>query len=143
MKKVIVTLALVVVLAFAVFGNAGAVTDGEPDGEGHPYVGLMIADVDGEPAWRCSGTLISPTIFVTAGHCTDGATAARVWFNSDMTYASVPFPLYPYGGAGSGATEGTPYTHPQYNPNAFFLYDLGVVVLDEPVFLRCTVCCPI
>ena len=35
MKKVIVTLALVVALAFAIFGNAGAVTDGE----GHPYVG--------------------------------------------------------------------------------------------------------
>jgi hypothetical protein len=52
-----------------------------------------------------------------------------------MTYNNVPFPLYPYGGAGSGAVEGTAYTHPQYNPNAFFLYDLGVVVLDEPVYM--------
>ena len=29
--------------------------------------------------------------------------------------------------------DGTPYTHPQYNPNAFYLYDLGVVVLDKAV----------
>ncbi len=135
MKKAVVSLALVVILAFAVFGYAGAVTDGELDGEGHPYVGLMIADVDGEPAWRCSGTLISPTIFLTAGHCTDGATDARVWFYADMTYDNVPYPLYPYGGAGSGAIEGTPYTHPSFDPNAFYLYDLGVVVLEEPVYM--------
>lgn len=135
MKKVTIAILLSVVLVFGAFGIAGAITDGELDGDGHPYVGLMVADVDGVPSWRCSGTLISPTIFLTAGHCTDGATAARVWFNSDMTYDSVPFPLYPYGGAGSGATEGTAYTHPQYDPNAFFLYDLGVVVLDEPVYM--------
>jgi hypothetical protein len=29
--------------------------------------------------------------------------------------------------------RGTPYTHPDYDPDAFHLYDLGVVVLDEPV----------
>ena len=28
------------------------------DGNGHPYVGLMIAKVDGVPSWRCTGTLI-------------------------------------------------------------------------------------
>jgi secreted trypsin-like serine protease len=31
-----------------------------------------------------------------------------------------------------GDVGGTPYTHPQYNPSAFYLYDLGVVVLDKP-----------
>jgi hypothetical protein len=30
---------------------------------------------------------------------------------------------------------GTPFTHPQYNPNAFYLFDLGVVVLDEPMVM--------
>lgn len=129
-----VLVSVIAILAVAVF-PVGAITDGEPDGDGHPYVGLMIADVDGVPAWRCSGTLISPTVFLTAGHCTDGATSARVWFYSDMTYDNVPFPLYPYGGPGSGAVEGMPHTHPDYNPAAFFLRDVGVVILDEPVYM--------
>jgi hypothetical protein len=30
---------------------------------------------------------------------------------------------------------GTPYTHPDYNPSAFFVRDAGVVVLDEPYVL--------
>ena len=45
----------------------------------------MVADVDGAPAWRCSGTLIAPTVFLTAGHCVHGADAARVWFDTDLT----------------------------------------------------------
>jgi hypothetical protein len=88
--------------------------------------------------------LIAPNVVLTAGHCTDGADAARIWFAEDVTYDAVPFPLYPYGGPGSGATEGTPYTNPNYdspdNPYgggnglpAFSYRDVGIVVLDEPV----------
>lgn len=68
------TLAAAAVLALAgalaVVVPASAVTDGAPDGNGHPYVGLMVASVDGVPQWRCSGTLISSRVFLTAGHCT-------------------------------------------------------------------------
>nr|BFF09797.1 hypothetical protein GCM10025699_11000 [Microbacterium flavescens] len=35
----------------------------------------------------------------------------------------------------TGEVSGTPYAHPQYDDAAFYLYDLGVVVLDEPVVL--------
>ena len=142
-RTAVVAAACVAVLAA---GTAAlAITNGVPDGDNHPYVGLLVFDAaPGQPAWRCSGSLISPTVVLTAGHCTDGAVAARVWFNEDVTYASVPFPLYPYGGPGSGATEGTPYTNPDYrspdNPYgggkglpAFSYRDVGVVVLDEPV----------
>lgn len=110
-------------------GPAEAVTDGELDGNDHPYVGLMVAqDADGNPLWRCSGTLLSPTLFLTAGHCTDGAAHAEIWFDSDLE-STLPENGYPF----DGDVGGTPYTHPQYDPNAFYLYDLGVVVLDEPV----------
>jgi hypothetical protein len=110
-------------------------------------VGLLVFDVaPGTPGWRCSGALISPTVVLTAGHCTDGAVAARFWFYEDVTYNNVPFPLYPYGGAGSGAIEGTAYTNPDYrspdNPYgggnglpAFSYRDVGVVVLNEPVLM--------
>lgn len=104
------------------------VTDGSLDGEAHPYVGLMVAqDKDGNPLWRCSGTLLSPTLFVTAGHCTESPAAhAEIWFASDVD-AGIPGNGYPYSGETGGATQ----THPQFDPARFYAYDLGVVVLDE------------
>lgn len=109
---------------------ASAVTDGELDGNNHPYVGLLIFDAGGGPAWRCSGTLISPTIMLTAGHCTDGAEGGRVWF--DATEAEIRAKGYPFGGA--GAIEFSMIeTSPNYNPNAFFLNDIGIVELSVPV----------
>lgn len=103
---------------------------GELDGDGHPYVGLMLAlDAEGNPLWRCSGTLLSSTLFLTAGHCTDGAASIAIWFDADVE-SGIPDNGYPYG---PYEITGMPYTHPDYNPSAFYLYDLGVVVLDNPV----------
>lgn len=109
-----------------------AIKYGEPDGERHPYVGLMVAqDADGNPLWRCSGTLIAPQLFLTAGHCTeDPAERVEIWFDADVE-SGIPDNGYPY----EGDVSGTPYTHPDYDPNAFYLHDLGVVVLDEPVYM--------
>lgn len=105
---------------------ASAITDGVPDGDGHPHVGLMVAFVDGAPAWRCSGTLISPTVYVTAGHCTFGADHVEIWFGDDIRDAAANhYPTH-------GDVSGTPYTHPEYDDAAFYLHDLGVVVLDAP-----------
>ncbi len=88
MKKVTIALLLTLMLVVITFGIASAVTDGELDGERHPYVGLMVAqDEYGNPLWRCSGTLISPTIFLTAGHCTeDPAEHVEIWFDSDVKW---------------------------------------------------------
>ncbi len=123
-----VTIALLAILA----GPAAAVTDGDLDGEGHPYVGLMVAqDADGTPLWRCSGTLLSSTLFLTAGHCTEAPAAhIEIWFDADVQ-SGIPANGYPF----TGDVGGTPYTHPNYNPNAFYLFDLGVVVLDEPMVM--------
>lgn len=132
MKKVTIALLLTLVLALSTIGAASAVTDGELDGEGHPYVGLMVAqDEDGNPLWRCSGTLLSASLFLTAGHCTEAPAAhVEIWFDSDVE-SGIPANGYP----NNGDVGGTPYTHPDYNPDAFFLFDLGVVVLDEPFVL--------
>jgi hypothetical protein len=108
---------------------ADAIVWGEKDGQTHPYVGLIVFDINGVPNHRCSGTLLSPTVFLTAGHCTAGATAARVWFDTDLSNN----PEYPFGG--STSTEGSPFTHPSFNNFAGFpnTSDVGVVILDSPV----------
>src|SRR5688572_15258673 len=106
---------------------------GELDGNAHPYVGLMVAqDAKGNPLWRCSGTLLSPTLYLTAGHCTE-APAARVeiWFDADVE-SGIPANGYPF----KGDASGKPHTHPNYNPGAFFLFDLGVVVLKKPMYMK-------
>ena len=145
MKKTIFVFMLVLVLVLGTAGIAYAITNGVPDGDNHPYVGLLVFDsAPGVPGWRCTGALIAPNVVLTAGHCTDGAVAARFWADKDVTYDHYPFPLYPYGGPGSGAVEGTAYTNPKYNsPDnpygggnglpAFSYRDVGIVVLNEPI----------
>jgi hypothetical protein len=141
-------------LLVAVFATpAAAITHGSLDGNAHPYVGLMTAhSADGHYLWRCSGTLISPTVFVTAGHCVEPddsqgfgpPTYAVVYFSNTLITPDPAFTLttrscagiagYPCGGAGVNGTAitGTLHENPRYNPAAFYLHDLGVVVLDSP-----------
>lgn len=125
---------VIIVLLLVMVASVAAITNGELDGENHPYVGLMVADdADGNPLWRCTGTLLSPTLFLTAGHCTESpAAGATIWFEADVE-SGIPANGYPFGGATS--VDGTTFTHPNYDPAAFYLYDLGVVVLDEPVYM--------
>ena len=121
------------ILALALSGAVYAITNGQPDGNNHPYVGLLVFDDASGPAWRCSGALIGPNLVLTAGHCTDGAVAARVWFASDVTGN----PDYPYGGP--SAIEGKPYTYPGFcigcgnGLPGFDTGDVGVVVLAKKV----------
>lgn len=124
-------LAAAATVTVALAAPANAIRFGEPDGTEHPFVGLMLAgdinDETGEfePLGRCSGTLVSPTVFLTAGHCTFGAEAAKIWFDEDVDATGYP--------TEDEAASGTPLTHPDYDDNAFTRNDLGVVVLDDPV----------
>jgi len=132
MRKKLATIAVLVIIVLMLIPSVGAVGNGEPDGNGHPYVGLMVAQDDaGNPLWRCSGTLLSSTVFLTAGHCTESPAAhVEIWFDSDVE-SGIPANGYPF----TGDVGGTPYTHPEYNPSAFFVRDVGVVVLDTPMVM--------
>src|SRR5215203_3972204 len=83
------TLAIAVTPASAVTGNF--VKDFE-----HPYVGLVaFYDADGEFMWRCSGSLLTDRVFLTAGHCTDqdaeeSPVMARIWFHQNVGGAFDP-----------------------------------------------------
>lgn len=128
-KRIFVLFALMVALMLAVT-SASAITNGVPDGNGHPQVGIMVAiDYDAGAAWRCSGTMISPTVFLTAGHCTYGADFVNIFFESDVTGN----PLWPFSSPIVATNPANIQAHPQYNDAAFYLHDVGIVVLDAPV----------
>ena len=136
-RLLLVALAAAVLVGLAA-PQAAAITNGQPDRGEHPYVGLVVFDaiINGvaQPAWRCSGSLLSSTVFLTAGHCTDGAVAARVWFAEDVQSNT----QYPF--SGSTSYDGRPFTNPDYCASpcepglpGFAFRDVGVVVLSEPV----------
>jgi hypothetical protein len=133
MKKRLMLLVVVTAFLAATVPPAAAVTrGGSLDGGAHPYVGIMVAKIDGTPVWRCSGTLITDNLYVTAGHCTFGATSVEIWFDTDLMDQGGPGAAgYPF----TGEVSGTPYTLPGHTASTWFLYDLGVVVLDDPVDL--------
>ena len=101
-EKTFVMVVATLILLAATAGMAAAITNGQPDGNNHPYVGLLVFDAEDDegnvvPTWRCSGALIAPNVVLTAGHCTDGALAARVWFD-EIVQGN---PEYPFSGATS------------------------------------------
>jgi hypothetical protein len=133
-------------LLFAVFGflaalvvRTYAVTDGTLDGNTHRAVVLLLMEVDHKPAFRCTGTLLSPTIVVTAGHCTSDYpdppyTGMRVFTESDVQGGIGTTNNYPYGGQNS--IEATDWAaHPDFENGSFVLHDVGVVRLQGQGFV--------
>ena len=77
--------------------------------------------------------MLSPTILLTAGHCTDGASGGRVWFEADVQSNQAALG-YPVGGATSVTFCGID-THPQFGESSFVRHDVGVVTLCASVVL--------
>ena len=137
MKRVFVVFALLMILVLATFSTGAAITDGELDGDGHPMVVLLVMDVDYEPTYRCSGTLLSPTVVLTAGHCASNYpdseyTGIRVFTESDVENGDNNYPYCDKGD--KNCIEATEWhAHPEY-PNApFWVHDVGVVILKKAV----------
>jgi hypothetical protein len=126
MRKMLVLLAGAAAMLVAA-APASAIQFGEPDGNRHPEVGIMVAKINGVPWWRCSGAIIAPTVYLTAGHCVSGATEVEIWFDSGPVGAAHGYPF-------TGEYSGEPAPHPSYADFAAFpaTYDIGVVLLDSP-----------
>src|SRR5215204_3303813 len=101
---------------------AGAITNGMPDGNGHPNVGGLVAPkAYSDGTWiYCSGTLISPTVFLTAAHCAEPDPRVRVTF--DTAYQD-----------GDLVYSGTFHADPAYPGANDDVHDIAVVVLDKAV----------
>jgi len=147
-KFISLSVALLAVLALAT-SPALAITGNWTDDNEHPYVGLVVFyDASGEFIWRCTGSLISPTKLLTAGHCADtaeGAATARVYFQQDAgahydpATQIDPISGYPETCAAGTlgalcATSDEIYNYGFANfagfPNT---RDVGLVILDQPI----------
>jgi V8-like Glu-specific endopeptidase len=134
MKKFSKILVLTLIAALLLVIPVAAITDGEPDGDAHPQVVLIIMDVGGSPAFRCSGTMIAPTVVLTAGHCTNNFpgpafTGLRIFTESDVQNGNN---TYPFAGGPNSIEAAAWYAHPDYETAPFFFNDVGVIILEEP-----------
>jgi Trypsin len=116
---------------------AGAITPGTADQIDNVHTGVgMVRFTQPDGRFRCTGTLITSTVVLTAAHCTDQSTKVMVSFDN-------PGPLDP---EAEGITPqqkaerlaryitGTALTHPDWRNKLQLngLKDTGVVVLDSP-----------
>ena len=117
MRRLIIIATALGLLAFA--APAAAITYGTADGNGHPNVGgLVAAQAYSDGTWiYCSGTLIAPTVFLTAAHCAEGD---RVRVTFDTAYQN-----------GDAVYEGTWHADPLYNGAQSDPHDIAVVVRDS------------
>jgi V8-like Glu-specific endopeptidase len=115
-------------------GEANRITNGSLTGDTHRGVLLLVMDIAGKPAFRCSGTLLTPTVFLTAGHCAGEPgefSGMRVFTEADVDNGNNNYP-----NAGPNTIEAKAWhSHPQFTEAAFYLHDVGVVELTQAINL--------
>jgi hypothetical protein len=118
----IVGLALILAVAAPALGIVYGQVDTDSDGVDVDNVGGVVVEFEGERFPLCSGTLIAPTVFLTAAHCVEDGATMIVSF--DATIADPLTTLY----------EGTAHAHPDaFSGGRDNTFDLAVIVFDEPV----------
>jgi len=144
LRRTLGVLALTVGLACGPALMAAAITGGTADGDLHPNVGMIVFyDQDGR--FRCSATLVSPTVVLTAAHCTQGTLGKTlVTFSSviaEKPPSGIPAADDPTKGytvsdsVPAGYIFGTAYADPAYSnfTDMANWNDVGVIVLDQAV----------
>jgi len=134
MKRKILYTTTIVLLALLVALPAQAITFGQFDGEAHPNVGMLWAQIPSGFFGVCTGTKVpsahpeSYDVFLTAAHCLAWAPEGTTWFvtfDSQTVDYSVDPPVII---ADFTEALGAAY-HPMYGQNMADLHDIGVVLL--------------
>ena len=118
-----------IALGAVVSGAQAVTTNGFPDNGLHPNVGAIMVPARNGIGYGevCSGTLVSPTVFLTASHCT-------AFLQSDprpefVTFDETDVEPYP-----DGLIPATPRTNPAYRGGS--RDDVSVMILSTPVTIR-------
>ena len=123
MTRISLIFAAAVVAILACGSVAGAIINGKIDGNRHPNVGGLVNGKQySDGTWLyCSGTLISPKVFLTAAHCGE-EDHPRVRVTFDPAYKD-----------GDKIYAGIFHADPQYPGSSSDYHDIAVVVLKNPV----------
>jgi hypothetical protein len=146
MRRALAMLAAIAAMLGFSAGPASAITGNYQKDFTHRYVGLLVfyttPDASGDPFdHRCSGSLITPRVVLTAGHCTEGVSSGRIYMRQSVAPNYDPAA---FGGLGGDPTTGYPYQrgvqfHTTFNygfhdfegfPDT---HDAGLVILDHAI----------
>ncbi len=118
----LLAVAVAVLASLIAASPAAAIINGSPDGQAHPNVGGLVSPTQySDGTWLyCSGTLISPTVFLTAAHCAEDGERVGVTFDTDYE-------------AGDKVHFGTFQADPAYDQVQSDPHDIAVVVLKTAV----------
>lgn len=129
-KKLTAIFGVALITAMALSSTAYAITNGEPDGDAHPYVGMVVTWDGVSPyVYLGTGSLIAPNVVLTAGHMTDDPSIAFVWFGDPLVAWPPPNVVESW------------YTHPDYEIGLapqlknWITHDVGILILEEPVYM--------
>jgi hypothetical protein len=143
MRRTVALVAAAFTVSLGTVGTARAITGGEIDGDAHPNV-AMIVFYQPDGRFRCSATLVAPTVLVTAAHCTVGV-LAKTLVRFDPVVPTLPRAVDDSGPddnisdvgfttAPPGWLTGTAHPDPLFDDKGQLndLHDVGVVELDAP-----------
>lgn len=128
MNKPSVLIAFLLVLAVLAVtaAPAQAITWGQPDTTHHNVGAIVVNQPNNILRELCSGTLIHPRVFLSAGHCTvnwQNAGPGTIWVNFD------PYAL----NTATLRNVEKVIPHPEYTGQSADWHDVGLLILSEPV----------
>ena len=128
MKARIMLLILVLGVLLVWTPPAKAITFGTLDNGLHPNVGALLFKLeDDSMAMVCSGTLISPTIFLTASHCVAWMPSAGI--SAEDVFVTFADEI----GEGPFYRAASYHVNPNYGHDEANPFDVAVVVLEDPI----------